>query len=206
MLHVAWQNVDGNTSWRIHSPFINTILIEAIQMPTVRKMFLMPVQSQPRDLCEVRVFYEVQKACTSHSEMHRSKHSQKYIWRSLLLQHKTCNIKCFITHHIFNHNSFQSNAHCLKVAYQNVQIIRCSLPSKKQNVEPLPSVCDVLSAITPFVGSTWKFGIAIPRKKLSRKREFCENRLSNFRTSLKDAFEFPPVFPTFLDRSQWNSV
>jgi len=65
-------------------------------------------------------------------EVHHSKHSKKHIWRSLLLkQHKTCNIKCFITHYIFNHNRFQSNVHCLKIVYQNVRIIRCSLPSKQ---------------------------------------------------------------------------
>ena len=38
--------------------------------------------------------------------------------------------KCLITHYIFNHISSQSNVHCLMVAYQNVRIIRCSLPSK----------------------------------------------------------------------------
>ena len=43
-----------------------------------------------------------------------------------------------------------------------------------------------------------KFGIAISRKKLSSKREFCENRLSNFRTSFKDALKFPPYFPRSL--------
>jgi hypothetical protein len=38
--YVALQNAGGNTSWRLHSLFVNTILIEAIQMPTFRKLFL----------------------------------------------------------------------------------------------------------------------------------------------------------------------
>jgi hypothetical protein len=48
MLHVAWQDAGGNNSRRIHSLFVNTILKEAIQKPSVQKLSLMRVQNQLR--------------------------------------------------------------------------------------------------------------------------------------------------------------
>lgn len=76
--------------------------------------------------------------------------------RSLFLKQSVgCNTRCFITHYIFNHNTSQSNIHCLnnhKITYQEFRIIRCTLRSKKdvETTSVCLSVCDV-SVITRFV-------------------------------------------------------